>query len=118
MSESFSQLELPASVVERARAGELAAFEQIYRRFEKPVYTLALRMLGDYAEATDAAQTACLQIYEGGVATGSCIALPPALSAPPSVVSVALGAVGISIFPNPTNGTLDLSFDNVLVTRG
>ena len=64
MSEAFSQLELPASVVERARAGELAAFEQIYRRFEKPVYTLALRMLGDGESAREVLHDAMLKVFQ------------------------------------------------------
>lgn len=64
MNESFAQLELPASVVERARAGELAAFEQIYRRFERPVYTLALRMLGDAEGAREVLHDAMLKVFQ------------------------------------------------------
>ena len=64
MSEAFSHLELPASVVERACAGELAAFEQIYRRFERPVYTLALRLLGDAESARDVLHDAMLKVFQ------------------------------------------------------
>ncbi len=64
MNESFAQLELPMSIVERARAGELAAFEQIYRRFERPVYTLALRMLGDAESARDVLHDAMLKVFQ------------------------------------------------------
>ncbi len=64
MSAAFSQLELPQSVVERARAGELAAFEQIYRRFERPVYTLALRMLGDAEGAREVLHDAMLKVFQ------------------------------------------------------
>ena len=64
MSEAFSQLELPDAVVERARAGELAAFEQIYRRFERPVYTLALRMLGDAESAREVLHDAMLKVFQ------------------------------------------------------
>lgn len=39
-------IDVPVSVLARARAGDRAAFEQIYRWFERPVFTLALRMLG------------------------------------------------------------------------
>lgn len=39
-------IDVPASVLARARGGDRAAFEQIYRWFERPVFTLALRMLG------------------------------------------------------------------------
>ena len=64
MSESFSHLELPASVLERARDGDLAAFEQIYRRFERPVYTLALRMLGNAESARDVLHDAMLKVFQ------------------------------------------------------
>jgi len=40
-----------------AQRGEPAALEQIYRCFERPVYTLALRMCGDRDEAQEAAST-------------------------------------------------------------
>jgi RNA polymerase sigma factor (sigma-70 family) len=64
LSEAFSQLEVPASVIDRARAGELAAFEQIYRRFERPVYTLALRMLADSESAREVLHDAMLKVFQ------------------------------------------------------
>jgi|KBSMisStaDraftv2_1062788.scaffolds.fasta_scaffold65506_1 RNA polymerase sigma-70 factor (ECF subfamily) len=64
LSEAFSQLEVPASVIDRARAGELAAFEQIYRRFERPVYTLALRMLADAEAAREVLHDAMLKVFQ------------------------------------------------------
>jgi len=64
LSEAFSQLEVPASVIDRARAGELAAFEQIYRRFERPVYTLALRMLADAESAREVLHDAMLKVFQ------------------------------------------------------
>jgi len=64
LSEAFSQLEVPASLIERARAGELAAFEQIYRRFERPVYTLALRMLSDAESAREVLHDAMLKVFQ------------------------------------------------------
>ncbi len=64
MTASSFQLELPQSLIDRARAGELGAFEQIYRRFERPVYTLALRMLGDAEAARDAMQDAMLKVFQ------------------------------------------------------
>lgn len=39
-------IDVPDSLLARARAGDRAAFEQIYRWFERPVFTLALRLLG------------------------------------------------------------------------
>jgi RNA polymerase sigma-70 factor (ECF subfamily) len=64
LNESFSQLELPAGVVERARAGELAAFEQIYKLFERPAYTLAYRMLNDAEAARDVLHDAMLKVFQ------------------------------------------------------
>ena len=40
-------IDVPASLLARARSGERAAFEQLYRRFERPVFNLALRICGD-----------------------------------------------------------------------
>jgi len=55
---------MPDSVIARAKSGELAAFEQIYRRFERPVYTLALRMLGDPEAARDVLHDAMLKVFQ------------------------------------------------------
>jgi RNA polymerase sigma factor (sigma-70 family) len=61
---SSFQLEVPQSLIDRAKAGELGAFEQIYRRFERLAYTLALRMLGDAEAARDATQDAMLKVFQ------------------------------------------------------
>src|SRR5687768_13970315 len=39
-------IDVPDALLARARAGERAAFEQLYRWFERPVFNLALRILG------------------------------------------------------------------------
>lgn len=36
-------IDVPAALIACARAGDRAAFEPIYRWFERPVFTLALR---------------------------------------------------------------------------
>ena len=64
VSLSSFQIDLPAALIERARSGDAAAFEQIYRRFERPVYTLALRMLGDAEAARDALHDAMLKAFQ------------------------------------------------------
>lgn len=51
------------SVVDAAKAGDLAAFEQLMRQYERLVMITALRMLGDQAEAQDAAQEVFLRLY-------------------------------------------------------
>ena len=64
VSASAFQIDLPATLVERVKGGDAAAFEQIYRRFERPVYTLALRMLGDAEAARDALHDAMLKAVQ------------------------------------------------------
>jgi len=61
---SSFQIEVPQALVARARAGDLSAFEQIYRRFEKPVYTLALRLLGNTEAARDTLHDAMLKVFQ------------------------------------------------------
>ena len=46
-------IDVPASLIERLRRGEERAWEQVYRLFERPVYSLAWRMLGDADEARE-----------------------------------------------------------------
>ncbi len=62
-------IDVPASLLARARAGDRAAFEQIYRRFERPVFTLALRMLGGRNsngrdEAHEVLQDTMLKVFD------------------------------------------------------
>jgi len=52
----FSDNALPAEVLARARAGDESAHEQIYLAFERPVRTLARRLLAHRASAEDIAQ--------------------------------------------------------------
>lgn len=64
MTASSFQLEVPQSLIDRAKAGELDAFERIYRRFERPAYTLALRILGDAEAARDVLHDAMLKVFQ------------------------------------------------------
>ena len=45
-----------ADLIVRIGNGDRAAFEELYRRFARPVLGLALRLLGDHGRAEDAAQ--------------------------------------------------------------
>ena len=49
--------------VARCLAGETAAFEAIVTRYERVFFTVAMRMLGDYDAARDAAQDAFVSAY-------------------------------------------------------
>ena len=55
-------IDVPETLLARARAGDRAAFEQIYRWFERPVFTLALRICGDREEAADVLQETMLKV--------------------------------------------------------
>lgn len=56
-------IDVPASLLTRARNGEAAAFEQLYRWFERPVFTLALRLCGQREEAQDILQETMLKLF-------------------------------------------------------
>lgn len=47
----------------RVARGDQTAFAQLYDRLSAPLYSLAVRMLGDAAEAQDALQDVFLQIW-------------------------------------------------------
>ena len=55
-------IDVPDALLARARAGDRAAFEQLYRWFERPVFTLALRICGDREEAADVLQETMLKV--------------------------------------------------------
>ena len=54
-------IDVPDRLLRRARDGERAALEQLCRWFERPVFTLALRLTGDRSEAEDALQETMLK---------------------------------------------------------
>ncbi|QIL19962.1 RNA polymerase sigma factor [Thermomonas sp. HDW16] len=58
-------IDVPASLLARARAGDPAAFEQLYRWFERPVFTLALRICGSRNEADEILQETMLKLWSG-----------------------------------------------------
>jgi RNA polymerase sigma factor (sigma-70 family) len=57
-------IDLPGNLLGRVRHGDMAAFEQLYRLFERPTYALALRMLGDREEAMELVQDTLLKVFE------------------------------------------------------
>lgn len=54
-----------ARLISRLRERDLDAFEELVSHFEKPVYSLCYRLLGDAEEARDAAQETFLKVYRG-----------------------------------------------------
>src|SRR5918911_2418779 len=51
------------ALAQRAAAGDMPAFEELYERPHRRVYSLCLRMIGNQAEAEDLAQEAFIQLY-------------------------------------------------------
>ena len=61
-----TQTTAPASdhaLAQAAAGGDMAAFEELYERHQRRVYSLCLRMTGNTAEAEDLAQEAFIQLY-------------------------------------------------------
>ncbi len=53
-----------AELVRACLSGNQKAFETLVRKYEKPIYNLALRMLKDPDDAADVAQTAFVKAYQ------------------------------------------------------
>lgn len=64
MSATSFQIEVAETTLARARRGDVRALEQIYRTFERPAYTLALRMLGNVDTAREVVHDAMLRMLE------------------------------------------------------
>jgi RNA polymerase sigma-70 factor (ECF subfamily) len=52
-----------AEAIEKAKLGDAAAFQALYEKHKRRVYSLCLRMTANTAEAEDLAQEAFLQLY-------------------------------------------------------
>ena len=57
--------ETEASLVARAQAGDVGAFERLSSAYADRLYMLLLRLLGDRGEAEDAAQEVMLRAWQG-----------------------------------------------------
>lgn len=51
-------------LVEKARRGDLSAFDELVRRYEKTVFNLAYRMVGDEQDAMDIVQEVFVKVYQ------------------------------------------------------
>ncbi|HTS05293.1 MAG TPA: sigma-70 family RNA polymerase sigma factor, partial [Candidatus Eisenbacteria bacterium] len=54
---------IEASLIERAKQGDAEAFQSLYDKHKRRVYSLCLRMTSNTAEAEDLTQEAFLQLY-------------------------------------------------------
>ena len=59
----FTQDSDDAALAGRSAAGDAAAFELLVARYERVLFSVALRMLGDYEDARDATQAAFVKTY-------------------------------------------------------
>ena len=50
-------------LIERCKRGDMAAFNDLVRRYEKQVYNFAYRLTGNYDDANDVAQDAFLRVF-------------------------------------------------------
>ena len=64
MSQSSFAIDADPALIRRFRDGELDAFEQIYRTWSQPVYTLALRITGAPDRARDVLQDCMLKAHQ------------------------------------------------------
>ena len=53
----------PPGLVERLRAGDPVAFEELVRTYQHRVFGVAVRMLGNAAEAEEIAQEVFLRVH-------------------------------------------------------
>lgn len=57
-------IDVPPALLARAQAGQRQALEQIYRCFERPVFNLALRIVGEREEASEILQDTMLKVID------------------------------------------------------
>jgi RNA polymerase sigma-70 factor (ECF subfamily) len=62
-AEATAQQQSDRDMIARIGRGDETAFDALYNRLSGPLYSLALRMLGDAADAQDALQDVFLQIW-------------------------------------------------------
>lgn len=52
------------NLLERAKAGDINAFELLVESYQRRIFNIALRMLGNYDDANDLAQEVLIRIYK------------------------------------------------------
>lgn len=53
------------AIIERCKKGDLSAFDDLVKRYERQVYGFAYRMTGNYDDANDIASEAFIKVYNG-----------------------------------------------------
>ncbi|HHW32327.1 MAG TPA: sigma-70 family RNA polymerase sigma factor [Clostridiaceae bacterium] len=56
--------ELEKKLLDRAKNGDVVAFEELIEKHQKKVFNLALRMLGNHEDAYDIAQEVFIKVYK------------------------------------------------------
>ncbi|NTV91513.1 MAG: sigma-70 family RNA polymerase sigma factor [Clostridiales bacterium] len=51
------------SLIDRSKAGDIEAFEQLVEKYQKKVFNIALRTIDNYADASDMAQEVFIRVY-------------------------------------------------------
>ena len=59
---SHFAIDVPDSLIQREKRGDRQAFEQIYRWFKRPIYTLGLRLCEQPAEAQEVLQDCMIKV--------------------------------------------------------
>jgi RNA polymerase sigma-70 factor, ECF subfamily len=52
------------NLLERAKAGDISAFEQLIEGYQRKIFNIALRMLGNYEDAGDLSQEVLIRIFK------------------------------------------------------
>ena len=63
MNRRRSLPDVPSEVLDRCRRGDIAAFEDVYRRYKSVLFSMALRFHGNRFDAEDSLQDAFLSMY-------------------------------------------------------
>lgn len=64
VSRKNTQTREETAVIERCKRGDLSAFDDLVRMYEKQVYNFAYRMTGNYDDANDISSEAFMKVYQ------------------------------------------------------
>ena len=91
-AETETQQETDYALAQKAAQADMAAFEQLYQRHNRRVYSLCLRMTSNVSEAEDLAQEVFIQLFRKiGSFRGETFMMFTSLSAGIKIMSTAAG---------------------------